>query len=135
MAAFRAIADLLIACGYGDKPGVNTNCAPVLTIVKTCTATGAQDVSLGEISGIEGKVIDCLIIARDTNAANVTIKNGSDAITDVMAKSTTTATITRATKIADTSGTIDNGDELVATFSAAASVDVVILVAPTSIPD
>jgi len=100
--------------------------------VKTCTATGAEDISLGKVNGIAGKVIDSYIISGDSATPTVTLKNGSDPISSGMVKSATTYIITRSTKAGTT---VENGDELFASFNGAGVADVVILIAPTSIPD
>jgi hypothetical protein len=70
------------------------------------------------------------MVSRDTNAANVTIKNGSDAITDATAKGTADAAIVRFGSIIAAADEIAAEDAINATFSAAGAVDVFLLCVP-----
>jgi len=113
---------------------INDNALAPIIVYKNAVAAGAESVSLGKISGVQGRVVEALIIAHDgSTTPTVTIKNGSTAITNAMTKSGTIKTITRAGTI-DYDVTLADGDELFATFSGAGNVDVVLILALTSIP-
>jgi hypothetical protein len=105
--------------------------AGVAIMLRTsCTADGAEDETVLAVATVKFRILDVQIIARDgTTTPTVTLKDGSNhAITDAMTKSGTLNTITRATKVIDSSNynIVASGGSLVATFSGAGAVEVVV---------
>lgn len=94
-----------------------------------CTAGGAED----EVVGTAPRkclVANAWMISKDTNAANVTLKQATNAFTSATAKGTTSAAYVNFAQIVEAQKTIASGAAIIATFSAAASVEVFILCLP-----
>ena len=125
----RTLNDLNLAAQQ-----VNAYATGLICIRFTFSGTGV--VTLGKLSGIKGRVVEALIIARDTaSGATVQIKGGSagtTVITDAMSKSDTAGVLTRAASIADVE--LASGDTLNAVASASVAAEVVLFIAPTQIP-
>ena len=105
---------------------------PVL-IRKTCTASGAEDVTVLASAPVKLLIVDAWMVARDTQAANVKLHSGtagSDDITDAKAKGTTDNAIVRFGQIVAAKDEIAAEGSIKANFSAAGSVDVFVLAVP-----
>jgi len=98
-------------------------------IKASCTAEGAEDESVIASFPRKALVIRAWMISRDTNAANVTLKNAGDAFTSATAKGTDDDAVVEFDIIAEYDE-IAAEAAVVATFSAAASVDVFLLCVP-----
>ena len=105
---------------------------PVL-IRKTCTASGAGDVTVLASAPVKLLVTDAWMVARDTQAANVKLHSGTagtDDITDAKAKGTSDNAIVRFGSIVAAKDEIAAAGAIKANFSAAGSVDVFVLAVP-----
>jgi hypothetical protein len=102
---------------------------PVI-IRATCTAGGAEDENVLVSADRKLLILESWMISRDTNAANVTLKNATNAFTSATAKGTTDdAKVEFDGPIAEYDE-VAAGAAIIATFSAAGSVDVCILAVP-----
>lgn len=95
-----------------------------------CTAEGAEDEDVIASFPQKALVIDAWMIARDTQAANVTLKNAGNAFTGAVAKGSADDTIVSFATIIAEQDEIAAEAAVVATFSGAGSVDVFLLCVP-----
>jgi hypothetical protein len=97
----------------------------------TCTAGGAEDEVVTSACPQKCVVIRAWMFARDTNAANVTLKNVAAAFTAATAKGATDDAQVAFNNIHANTG-IAAGAAINATFSAAASVEICLLCVPVA---
>jgi len=118
-----------ISGGVVDTGG----CGLPLLIWATCTAAGDEDEVVLSSAPCKLKIIDAWMISRDTNAANVTLHQGtvgSDDITSAKAKGTTDDAIVRFDDIIAEQDEVAAAADIQARFSAAGSADIFILAVP-----
>jgi len=100
----------------------------LIVLHAVCTAAGAEDEVVATCPAGESlKLIDCWIVARDTQAANVKLHKGTagaDDITVAVAKGTADDRIVRFTTLVDAKDVLAAGETLMANFSAAGSAEV-----------
>jgi len=102
---------------------------PVL-IHKICSAaTGGGDNTVWTATR-KVKVVDAWMVARDTNAANITLKNGSSAFTGAVAKGGTDDARVAFDKIIAEYDEVAAAGTIVATFSAIGAADIFVLAIP-----
>jgi len=105
---------------------------PIL-IRKSCTASGAEDVTVLASAPVKLLITDAWLIARNTQAANVKLHSGTagtDDITEAKAKGTTDNAIVRFATIVAAKDEIAAGGAIKANFSAAGAADVFVLAVP-----
>lgn len=131
------IVECLLDAGSSSSPGAAAiaNYAALdggvpFIIKATLTSAGAEDEVIIAAMPRKALVIDAWLIARDTGAANVTLKQATNAFTDTVAKGTVDDTIVRFTKIIAEYDEIAAAAAVIATFSAAGVVDVFLLCVP-----
>ena len=107
-----------------------TQGAVPFVVQTTCTAAGAEDEVVMASWPQKARVVDAWMIARDTNAANVTLKNATNAFTAATAKGGTNDAIVPFGSIIAAYDEIAAAAAVVASFSAAGSVDVCLLCIP-----
>ncbi|HUX16783.1 MAG TPA: hypothetical protein VMW52_09950 [Phycisphaerae bacterium] len=135
--ALNDVVEILCDEGSASAPGATTvgleaSGASVPFVVRaTVTAAGAEDEVVCASFPRKAEVIDAYMIARDTNAANVTLKNATNAFTGATAKGGTDDTKVQFTNIVEYRG-IAAAAAVVATFSAAGSVEVVLVCVPVA---
>lgn len=95
----------------------------------TLTAGGAEDEVISTSWPVKSRIVGCRLIARDANAANVTLKHGvaasEAAFTGATAKGTTDAATVQPTLLA-AKMEIAKGASVIASFGAAGAVEVII---------
>ena len=96
------------------------------------TAAGAEDETIVAAAPRDLLVCRAWMISRDTGAANVTLKNATHAFTAATAKGTADDTVVEFTVIAEYDE-IAADAAVIASFSAAGSVDVFLLCVPIAI--
>lgn len=106
----------------------NNGAVPVV-LSKVCEPNATPDPVTIATTARKLKIVRLWMISRDTTAANVTIKNGSDAITAATAKGTADDTVVEFKVIAEYDE-LAEGAVLSAAFSAQANVDVFALCIP-----
>ena len=116
------------------------NIAPPRDNGTACIAVIEKDLSgngdhvVGGPPGRRFEVLDCWFVATNSVGAALTVKNGSDNISDAMSKSTTPNTLTRAGAVEQANADIVKGSDLVASFASAgdpsARLYVLILIKP-----
>lgn len=125
------VVECLLDAGSSSAPGAAAiaNYAALaggvpFIIKATCTAVGSEDETVIASMPRKALVIDAWLVARDTNAANVTLKNATNAFTDTIAKGGTDDVLVGFGKLIAEYDEIAAGAAVIATFSAAGSVDV-----------
>ena len=96
-------------------------------IKATCTAAGAEDETVIASFPRKALVVGAYMLARDTNAANVTLKNATNPFTAATAKGGTDDAYVPFTTIIAEYDEIAAEAAVVATFSGAGSVDVILV--------
>ncbi len=131
------IVEVLPSRGTGSVPGASSiqnyeaAAGGVPFIVKaTCTATEAGDVTVIASMPRKALVTRAWMIARDTNAANVKIKNAGNDMTDAKAKGVTNNGVVNFDQILAAQDEIAAGAAVAANFSAAAAADIFLLCIP-----
>ena len=99
-------------------------------IKASLVAAGAEDETIIASMPRKAQVIDAWMISRDTNAANVTLKNATNAFTGAVAKGTADDTIVSLETIIAEYDEIAAEAAVTATFSAEGAVDVFLLCVP-----
>lgn len=101
---------------------------PVRLVFDVTGPAGGGDVtlSLPDFSGRKLEITDAHLVSKDTTGANVTVKNGSTAITNAIAKGTANNAVVRATSLVTASTKINQNGDLKATISAAAAVKIIL---------
>jgi hypothetical protein len=111
---------------YGDTNGQ----CPIIVKKSVSNATGgALDVTV-HTAARKLLVIDAWMVARDTQAANVTLKNGTNAFTGAVAKGATDDAIVRFDKIIAEYDEVAAAGTIVATISADGAADVFVSCLP-----
>jgi len=128
----EALLNPTAASAYGAAGLINyeaANGAVPFIIKAELTATGAEDKTIIASFPRKALVTRAWMISRDTNAANVTLKNAGNAFTSAKAKGTADDAVVEFDIIAE-QDEIAAAAAVIATFSAAASVDVFLLCVP-----
>lgn len=124
---FLAASEDVLASQAEGTPG-----SP-LVVRKICTVAAPGDVTVVSSFARKVRVLDAWLIARDANAANVKLHQGTagtDDITDAVAKGTTDSAIVRFTKVIAAKAEVAAGGSLKANLSAAGSAEVCALLVP-----
>ena len=133
------IGECLLDSGSASSPGASAignyddDDGGVPFVIKaSLTAAGAEDESIIASFPRKAQVINAWMIARDTDAANVTLKQGGNAFTAATDKGTDDDAIVPFDSIIAEQDEIAAETAVIATFSAAGSVDVFIKCLPIS---
>jgi len=130
------IVEILLDEGAASAPSPTTiaNDADAVGIPfiihAVCVAAGAEDEVVIAATPRKALIIDAWMIARDTNAANVTLKEATNAFTAAVAKGTANNAIVSFGTIIAAYDEPASGDAIIATFSAAGAADIFILCLP-----
>lgn len=140
-AATATAGNLLIGDGNSFEPAkldatslkVLTSAAAVPFVMRAvCTAVGAKD-EVVAVAPVKCRIVQAHFYARDTNAANVKLHQGTagaDDITDAIAKGTADDVRVQWAKIIEEKAEVAASTVIKANFSAAGSIDVVIEAIP-----
>jgi len=130
------VVEVLLDAGSSSAPGptavANEGSAHALPIVirKVISSTGATHAVATAARNMQ--IVNAWMIARDANAANVTLLNAGTACTAATAKGTGDDVIVPFGSIIAEYDTVASGAAITATFSATGAADIVILAVPTS---
>ena len=136
-----AIIEVLLDAGTGSQPGYSAianfdatyDIGVPLVLHKTVSnVTGGAATTTEWTAQRKLKIIDLHMYSRDTQAANVTVLNDSDAITAATAKGTTNDAKVEFTTVDDTYTTVASGDPIKVTMSADGVVDINIIAVPVA---
>lgn len=106
-----------------------TNGGSIVPICTLCTAGGAESEAVWTAT-FKCRILRAWMVSEDTNSVNVTLNNGSDAITSATSKGGTDHALIEFTGLIDTYATVAAGAAVTAAFSGAGSATVYLLVMP-----
>lgn len=136
-----SIIEVLLDAGTGSQPGYSALAVfdetydigvPVVLRKTVTNITGSAATTTEWTAQRKLRMLDVWMVSRDTQAANVTVLNDTDAFTSTTAKGTADNTRVAFTTFDDTYEDVASGDPIKVTMSADGIVDIYILAVPVA---